>query len=127
MGVGRPAARVTRLTYHLVPEAVWDATEPDVPYAAASLTSEGFIHCTDGAAELVATANRHYLGDARGFLALTIDLDRSGSPWRIEDQRGIYPHVFGPIDRAAIVRYEPMERDIDGRFLGVGEQRIGAE
>lgn len=106
-----------RPTYHLVPAAFWEAQEPDRPYEAASLAMEGFVHCTDGAAELVATANHHYRDDERAFLVLTIDLDATGSPWRIEDERGIYPHVFGPIERAAILRSVPAPRDAVGLFL----------
>jgi uncharacterized protein (DUF952 family) len=106
-----------RPTYHLVPAAVWKAQEPGRAYEAASLATEGFVHCTDGAAELVATANRHYRDDARDFLVLTIDLDAAGSPWRIEDERGIYPHVFGPIELTAILRSVPAPRDAAGLFL----------
>ena len=106
-----------RLTYHLVPLAAWVAADPDHPYEAPSLATEGFIHCTDGADEMVATANRHFGADPRPFLILTVDLDASGSPWRIDDARGIYPHIFGPIDRAAVRRVVPAPRDPDGRFL----------
>jgi len=106
-----------RPTYHLVPAAIWEAQEPGRPYEATSLATEGFAHCTDGAAELVATANRHYRDDERSFLVLTIDLDVTGSPWRIEDERGIYPHVFGPIDWPAILGAVPAPRDGAGLFL----------
>ena len=93
--------------------------DPVAPYEAASLADEGFIHCTDGEAELLATANRHYREDDRSFVALTIDLDAAGSPWRIEDPAGIYPHIYGPIARASIVERADVERDADGRFLGL--------
>ena len=106
-----------RLTYHLVPSIAWEGADPDRPYEAASLAEEGFIHCTDGAAEMVATVNRHYRADPRDFRLLTIDLDAAGSPWRIEDERAVYPHVFGPIQRAAIVRVVAAPRDADGQFL----------
>jgi uncharacterized protein (DUF952 family) len=106
-----------RSTYHLVPAAAWAVVDPGEPYAAASLAVEGFIHCTDGMVEMVATANRHYRGDPRAFLILTVDLEASGSPWRIEDERGIYPHVFGTIDRAAVIRVVPAPRDPAGLFL----------
>jgi uncharacterized protein (DUF952 family) len=106
-----------RPTYHLVAADAWAAADPDQPYAAASLAVEGFIHCTDGMVEMVATANRHYRGDPRAFLVLTVDLEASGSPWRIEDERGIYPHVFGTIDRAAVIRVVPAPRDPAGLFL----------
>jgi uncharacterized protein (DUF952 family) len=111
---------VTRTTYHLVPEEVWATTDPGHPYAAPSLWSEGFIHCTDGATHLIATANRHFVGDLRPFLVLTIDLDSVDSPWRIDDPARIYPHVFGPIDPSAIVAIARMDRASDGRFQRIG-------
>src|SRR3954451_23166320 len=103
-------------TYHLTPLDWWEATAPDAPIGAPSLDAEGFIHCTDGAANMVATANRHYRADPRPFVVLTVDLDRVTSPWRVEDSEGIYPHVFGPIDRAAIVAVVAAPRDDDGAF-----------
>ena len=106
-----------RPTYHLVSVESWTAADPGGPYAAASLAVEGFVHCTDGMTEMVATANRHYRDDPRAFLVLTVDLDAGGSPWRIEDERGIYPHVFGPIERAAILRVVEAPRAADGEFL----------
>jgi uncharacterized protein (DUF952 family) len=106
-----------RSTYHLVPVETWASADPGGSYEATSLAVEGFVHCTDGMTEMVATANRHYRDDPRPFLVLTVDLDASGSPWRIEDERGIYPHVFGPIARAAILRVVPAPRAADGEFL----------
>lgn len=106
-----------RPTFHLTPAEWWAASSPGAAYAAPSLADEGFIHCTDGHAEMVATANRHYAADPRPFVVLTVDLDAAGSPWSIEDERGIYPHLFGPIERAAILAVRPIPRDTDGRFL----------
>ena len=106
-----------RPTFHLVPVEAWNTSDPARPYEASSLATEGFIHCTDGADEMVATANRHYRDDRRAFLVLTIDLDAAGNPWRIEDQREIYPHVFGPIERAAVIRVAPAPRSAEGKFL----------
>jgi uncharacterized protein (DUF952 family) len=106
-----------RPTYHLVPAESWNGADPGQPYAAASLATEGFIHCTSGAAEMVATANRHYRADPRRFLVLTVDLDAAGSPWRVEDDGGIYPHVFGPIERVAVIRAVAAPRAADGEFL----------
>jgi uncharacterized protein (DUF952 family) len=114
-----------RPTFHIVAAEVWAATDPDAPYEAASLASEGFIHCTDGEAELLATANRHYANDSRDFLALTVDLDATGSPWRIDDPARIYPHVHGPIDRAAIVDQVALTRDVSGRFSGLHRADVG--
>ncbi len=106
-----------RPTYHLVPVAVWTAADAAEPYRAASLADEGFIHCTDGIDALIATANRHYREDPRPFLALTVDLDAVGARWSIEDEAGIYPHVFGPIERPAILAIERVVRDDAGAFI----------
>lgn len=111
-----------RPTFHLSPAATWRDAAPDAPYRAASFATEGFIHCTDGEAELLATANRHYADDPRPFVVATVDLERVGSPWSVEDERGIYPHVFGPIDRAAIVEVRHLERDAAGRFMRIGDR-----
>ncbi len=108
---------MARLTYHLTPAESWATASPDAPLTAPSLETEGFIHCTDGAAEMVATANRHYRADPRPFIVLSVDLDRVGSPWRIDDPGRIYPHVHGPIDRGAILSAVPVPRAADGTFL----------
>ena len=107
-------------TFHLTPAEWWTASDPTAPLGAPSLEAERFIHCTTGAAEMVATANRHYANDPRPFVILTIDLDRISSPWRVEDERRVYPHIYGPIDRAAIVALRPAPRDRNGRFLPFG-------
>jgi len=106
-----------RATYHLTPAAWWAAADPAEPLGAPSLADEGFIHCTDGAAAMVATANRHYRDDPRPFVILTVDLDQVGSRWTVEDAGRIYPHVFGPIGRDAIVEVVPAPRGPDGEFL----------
>jgi uncharacterized protein (DUF952 family) len=104
-------------TYHLTPRDWWAAADPAAPLGAPSLASEGFIHCTTGAAAMVATANRHYAADPRAFVILSIDLERVSIPLRFADAGRIYPHVFGPIDRAAILGAAPAPRDADGTFL----------
>jgi uncharacterized protein (DUF952 family) len=106
-----------RLTFHLTPEPWWDAADPTLPLRAPSLDTEGFIHCTDGAAEMVATANRHYAAEPGAFVVLTVDLEQVTSAWRVEDPGRIYPHIFGPIDRSAIVAVVAAPRDSDGTFL----------
>lgn len=111
-----------RATFHLVPAAVWAAADPTSAYLAASLATEGFVHCTDGAVELLATANRHYRLDRRPFLVLSLDLDLIQAPWTVEDAAGIYPHIHGPVDRQAIVTMAPLMRADDGKFLAIGSQ-----
>jgi uncharacterized protein (DUF952 family) len=110
---------VTRPTFHLVPADVWAATDPATPYAAASLATEGFVHCTDGLEALAATFERHYGHDPRPFVVLTLDLDALDAPWLFDDPGSPYPHVYGLIARDAIVAVRRVERDADGRFMGI--------
>ena len=105
-----------RETFHLVPEAVWAVADPDVPYGAGSLADEGFIHCTDGADALAVTFDRFYATDPRAFLALTLDLDALDVPWRYDVAGSPYPHIYGPIPRAAVLAISRVERGGDGLF-----------
>jgi uncharacterized protein (DUF952 family) len=109
-----------RPTFHLVAQPAWEALDPAQPYWHPSLASEGFIHCTDGIANLCDVGDRYYRDDPALYLVLTVDLDRVGSPWRIDERGSPYPHVYGGIDRAAILAVTPMPRADDGRFLDPG-------
>ncbi len=111
---------MSRPTLHLVPEPTWEAHDPASPYLPAAYPDDGFVHCTDGDEEMVAVANRFYRGDRRSFLLLTLDLERTGSPWRFEDQEQRYPHVYGSLDPACVMDVRRMLRDADGEFLGIG-------
>jgi uncharacterized protein (DUF952 family) len=111
---------VARLTLHLVPEPAWTAHDPATPYLPAAYADDGFVHCTDGDAEMVAVANRFYRLDPVPFLLLTVDLERTGSPWRFDDLRGTYPHVYGPIDPGSVTEVRRMLRAPDGTFTGIG-------
>ena len=113
---------MSRLTLHLVPEATWVARDPSLPYTPAAYVDDRFIHCTDGDSEMLKTANRFYRSDPQPFLVLTVDLDRTGSPWRIDDPGTPYPHIYGPIDPAAVVDVRRFRRDSDGQFRAIDER-----
>ena len=106
-----------RTTFHLAPRARWEGWAPDLPYESSSLVEERFIHCTDGVDNMVATANRFYRDDPGEFVVMTIDLERTGSPWRIDDPGKPFPHIYGPIQREAILAVRPFQRDAEGAFL----------
>lgn len=109
-----------RPTYHLVPAADWAAADAAPSYAAPSLAAEGFIHCTDGEDEVLATGDRYYRADPRPYVVLTIDLDAVGVSWRIDDPRRVFPHVYGAIPRAAVVAVRRIDRGADGSFQAIG-------
>ena len=108
-----------RRTFHLAPAETWAAADPAAPYAAASLASEGFIHCTDGVAALGDTFDRYYATDPRPFVALTLDLDALDVPWRYDVAGSPYPHIYGPVARTAILEVSRVERAPGGGFAGL--------
>lgn len=111
------------LTYHLV-AAQWfrdgDRAQPYVPEA---FGSDGFIHCTDGMANLVDVGNRYYRNDRRMYVALVIDCAKVTAEIRYEDEARIYPHIYGALNRDAIVDILPLLRGPDGAFLPAEDQR----
>ena len=108
-------------SYHLVPREEWERADPAVDYLPSAFAKDGFIHLTDGASELAATGNRHYRSDPRTFLALVVDLGRVQAPVRYEDPRQIYPHIYGPLNRDAIVGMVDVPRAPDGTLLPPAE------
>ena len=110
-------------TFHLSPSEAWAAAVEGFAdgraYEAASLATEGFIHCTDGVDALGATFDRYYAVDPRSFVALTVDLDALEVPWRYDVADSPYPHIYGAIPRSAIVAVQPVRRSATGRFEGL--------
>ena len=105
------------LTFHLVPVEYWHACDKTQPYLPEQFAVDGFIHCTDDRETVVAVGNRYFATDSRPYLALVIDKARVKPEIRYEDSSGLYPHIYGPLNRDAILRVMPAPRDTDGRFL----------
>ena len=103
--------------YHLVPREEYEAGDPAADYVPTAFADDGFIHLTDGADELTAVGNRYYRSDPRPYVALRVDLARVRAPVCYEDPRRVYPHVYGPLNRDAIVAVVDLPRLPDGTFL----------
>ncbi len=106
-------------TFHLTPEAVWLRQAEAATYQPEPFAEEGFIHCTDGEENLVRVANLFYQRDPRPHVVLVIDVERVTAPIRYEDPERIYPHLYGPLNREAVVAVRPITRRDDGTFLGL--------
>lgn len=92
--------------YHIVTPEVWEKFRDENFYEAASLQTEGFIHCSF--AEQVETVLRRYYTDAEKVLLLEIESEKLTSKLAEEPSTGgeIYPHVYGQINKNAIVGIE---------------------
>ena len=103
------------LTYHLLPQETYDPAA--AAYQPADYADEGFIHTTKRLALIPTVANRYYQTDPRPYLLLIVDLDRLTTPWRYDAAGEDYPHIYGPLTRAAIIGVRPVPRAPDGTFL----------
>jgi uncharacterized protein (DUF952 family) len=101
----------------MLPQTVWEAVSPGAAYQAATLASEGFVHCTAEPPLLERVANRFYRQEAGDWLILVVDLARVTAPVRWEAADGhLFPHIYGPIEYAAVVRVLPFGRDDAGAY-----------
>ncbi len=113
------------ITFHLVAREVWEAQRSGALYEPEAFATDGFVHCTDGEANVIDTANRYYQGDPRDYVVLSIDTDALRAPVRYEDAARVFPHVFGPIEVAAVTAVRGVERDPSGRFLRIASAPHG--
>lgn len=113
---------------HLVSKAEFDAALPDQPFVAANYPKDGFIHCTAEWDVMQQVANSYYHAQPGEFLVLEIDADRVTSPVRFEPPipphppghalaGHLFPHIYGPINRDAIVAIRTAARAADGLFV----------
>lgn len=105
------------IVMHMLPRTRWDAQPRNQPYAADSLSTEGFIHCTAQASVLLHVANTFYRCEAGDWVILRVDTTRLTAPvrWERADEH-IFPHVYGPIDLEAVVQVIDFPRNSAGAF-----------
>jgi uncharacterized protein (TIGR00299 family) protein len=98
---------------HVVERDRWTAVED--AYRPASLDSEGFVHCSPVDAVLAVAAYTH--PDAADPVLLVVDPGALDAEVRYEEMAArAYPHVYGPIEREAVVDVLPLPRE-DGRYV----------
>ena len=110
--------------FHIATAADWAEAQRSGAYTTSTrgvtLQQEGFVHMARR--EQVSDVWKRYYADAaEPLVLLTIDTDRLTSPWR-EDDVGdtTYPHVYGPINKSAVVRVQPLDaRGGTGSFTGM--------
>ena len=90
------------LIYHIVLVDDWAAIDTDI-YKAPSLETEGFVHCSFSD-QLDSVVERYYK-NADELVILEIETERLMSRVVNESSTNndIYPHIYGPINRDAIV------------------------
>jgi uncharacterized protein (DUF952 family) len=103
--------------FHITTAGAWAHARASGRYAADSLPTEGFIHCSD-AHQVVWVANLRFQG-RRDLVLLHIDEARLDAEVRRENLEGgawLFPHVYGAIPADAVRLVTPFLPSADGRF-----------
>ena len=105
------------LLYHITRQSDWTTALAAGSYAAASLATEGFIHCST-AHQVIATANRLFRG-RRDLVLLCIDSAKVNAEIRHENLEGgteLFPHVYGALAIASVIAAHDFAPRGDGTF-----------
>jgi glutathione S-transferase len=101
--------------FHLTTPEVWAEAQAAGSWTTStrgvSLEQEGYIHCSE--AHQVEGVRSRFFDDLDDLLLLEIETDLLTSPWRSEQLGGAdapYPHVYGPVDLAAVVDVRPLRQ-----------------
>lgn len=112
------------MIYHILTVNDWRTAYERGHYSPPSLTTEGFIHFSQ-AHQVLAVANTFY-HNAVDLVLLAVDPARLSAPLRYEPPaplgfppadvptKGLFPHLYGPLNLEAIVMVWPLLRGQDG-------------
>ena len=105
------------MIYHITQAQNWRAAGGTGSYVPPGFASDGFIHCC--AAGQIAEVAQRYFRDEADLVLLCIDPQRLAAEVRYEDLTGSgigYPHIYGPLDLAAVRAVLPFSPGPNGAF-----------
>lgn len=103
-----------RRIYHIIGRADWELAQVRGLHEPLSLTTEGFIHCST--AEQVAGVAEAFYAGRPNLLLLHIDVAHIAPDIRYEGEPEAFPHIYGPLDIAAVLHVQRYAAGEDGRF-----------
>lgn len=96
--------------YHVTTAAEWEAAKEKGAYTSPSLQAEGFIHCSADDTQVAGVLQRYFAGKT-SLVKLVIDTDKLSSRFIYEwspSTADTFPHVYGPINTAAVIDVTPL-------------------
>jgi uncharacterized protein (DUF952 family) len=102
--------------YKICPAGVWRGAEAAGAFHGSGIDIEdGFIHFST-AGQVAETAARHFAG-VDDLVLVAVDADKLAPALRHEPSRGgeLFPHLYAPLDLAAVLWVRPLLRGSDGR------------
>lgn len=104
---------------HVTRRTSWSAAKKSGNYAADTLKTEGFIHCSTRE-QVLRVANSIFAGQ-RGLVLLVVDPRRLRPEVRWEPgadkPEELFPHIYGPINQEAVVKVLDFKPGSDGLFV----------
>lgn len=102
-----------------------------------SLATDGFVHCSPDVPTTLAVANALYRDSDEPMVALELDPERLSAPvrWEAADPAPppgvagdvLFPHVYGEIERSAVIGLHYARRDPQGSYVGLEMRSRTAE
>lgn len=105
------------ITYHMVPKKYYESQNAKSDYLPAEFNRDGFIHCTDGEFMVSGIAYNIFKKLDDDLLVLFIDKEKVQAKTQYDDPESLYPHIYGPLNRDAIVKVGNMVRDRKGDWI----------
>lgn len=105
------------IIFHIAEREAWNQSQTKQRYRPEMFSVEGFIHCST-AAQVLQVANARFRGRS-GLLLLSIDTDRVDAEIRYENLEGgeqLFPHIYGELDRDAVIKEVEFKPQADGSF-----------
>lgn len=104
------------MIYHITTPDLWDIALSRGSYAAASLETEGFIHCSEER-QVERSLNRFFRGE-REVVVLTIDPARLVNELKYEPaDNDSFPHLYGELNLEAVTATDELTPAPDGSFM----------
>jgi len=111
---------------HITTRVAWELAQANGQFLSPEFPDHGFIHCSMPE-QVLLVANAFFAGQS-GRVLLVIDPARLTSPVRWEPahstgrlpdftRNAVFPHVYGPVNLAAVVRIIDMVPNDAGTFV----------
>ncbi len=124
------------MIWHLIPLSRWRSA-PQSAYVPGTRDAGRFVHAAPDEPTALVVANALYGHAQEPLLALLVDESRLSARVRYEPADPapppgvpagtLFPHVYGPVERAAVAGVRYLRRDLTGRYAGLETRPATAE
>lgn len=116
--IGLIAQPMSRFIYKIATESLWREAEAKGVFVGAPVDlADGYIHFST-VEQVAETAAKHFAGQD-GLVLAAIDTELLTAPLKYEAARNgaLFPHLYEPLDLAAVVWVRPLPLGQDGRHI----------